>query len=85
MAHERFLQRAHRAPARQQQGQPGEAELGIGITRHQPGHQRIGKTPVRGDRIDFAVAPPIARLSLRQRRLGRRDGVGRADLEPVAR
>ena len=39
-----------------QQGQPGQAEVRIRIARDQPRHQRVGKAPVRGDRIDLQGA-----------------------------
>ncbi len=53
---ERLGHRADRAPARQQQRQPGQPEIGLGVARHEPGHERIGKPAVRGDRVDFRAS-----------------------------
>ena len=44
------------AAAGEQQGEPGEAGIGLGVTRDQPGNQRIGKAAVRSDRIDVRRA-----------------------------
>ena len=85
--HESLGHGARGALAGQQQGQPGKAEVGFGIARHQPGGQRIGKAAVRGDRIDLrpAVQPPCAQPpAFSERRSVMRDRRGIADVEPQA-
>ncbi len=62
--HESLGHGARGAAAGQQQGQPGEAGVGLGIARDQPGGERIGKAAVRGDGIELWPGP----LSHRQAR-----------------
>ena len=65
LPHECLGHHPFRAAVGEQQGQPREPEIGFGIARNQPRDERVGKTAVRGDRID----PGARGLSHRPARL----------------
>ena len=55
-ANEGLGHRPHGARARQEQRQPGEPDLRVGIARHEACNERVGKAAVRRDRIDLRLA-----------------------------